>query len=156
MELWLAVCVSDEQRTVPRTAPQRRTLQGGYLSSTVSKHIHSTPSCTPNDSFRVQAPGKFPGVSLEQLWLRTLPAILASVLSGLRNPNLGRIKLCTSTSVPTESSMEKTTQNGGSCGILRPWSPILMGLLTHHRNSNETLACFPTLWNGNLKHFPLN
>lgn len=80
-----------------------------------SKHIASTLSSMQKDNFRLQAPWKFPGLQLEQLWLRTLPEILASVLSGLRHPKPGRIKLCTSISVPTDSSLEKTIWNWWSC-----------------------------------------
>lgn len=156
MEWWLVVCVSDEQRNGSPSCTTKEKAPGGYLSAIVSKHIASTLSSMQKDNSRLQALWKFPGLQLEQLWLRTLPEILASVLSGLRHPKPGRIKLCTSISVPTDSSLEKTIWNWWSCGILCPWSPISMGLLKHHSSSNEMLACFPTLWNGNLKHFPLN
>lgn len=155
VELWLVVCVSDEQRTVPRAAPQRKTLRGGYLSTTVSKHIVLQSLCQ-----MITSDSKHLGNSQEFSWNSCGSELfqqswqvysLAWETPILEDSNSAPPHLC-----PQSQAWRKQHKVGGSCGILSPWSPILMGLLTHHRNSSEMLACFPTLWNGNLKHFPLN
>lgn len=147
------VCFKMNKGTVPRAAPQSKMLPGGfYFSSTVSRYLLLHPLL-----LKITSNSKHLGNSQEfscngcgrGLQQSHGDSFLAWETRILKGSNFAPPHLC-----PHNQAQKKQHKAGH-----------LKSMVTYHKgafNSTEIRmrfflsVCFPTLWNGNLKHFPLN